>query len=99
MTNDLIFDVGMHRGEDTGYYLNKGYRVIAVDADPRLIEAAHSSFADAMHDRRLELVHCAIGPDDAEIDFHLSETTLWNSVKEEVSTRGNLTSQKVRVKT
>ena len=31
---NLIFDIGFHKGEDTLFYLLKGYRVIAVDADP-----------------------------------------------------------------
>ena len=30
---DLIYDVGMHRGEDTAFYLRKGFRVVAVEAD------------------------------------------------------------------
>ena len=34
---NLIFDIGFHKGEDTLFYLLKGYRVIAVDADPNLI--------------------------------------------------------------
>ena len=34
---NLIFDIGFHKGEDTLFYLLKGYRVIAVDADPDLI--------------------------------------------------------------
>jgi hypothetical protein len=29
---DLIFDVGFHRGEDTDFYLKKGFRVVAVEA-------------------------------------------------------------------
>ena len=29
---DLVFDFGFHRGEDTGYYLAMGQRVVAVDA-------------------------------------------------------------------
>ena len=29
--NNLVYDLGMHNGDDTDYYLHKGYRVIAVD--------------------------------------------------------------------
>ena len=28
--DDLIYDVGMHKGEDTEFYLSKGFRVIAL---------------------------------------------------------------------
>ncbi len=30
MIPDLIYDVGMHDGEDTAYYLARGYRVVAI---------------------------------------------------------------------
>lgn len=32
MNKQLIFDIGFHKGEDTRYYLYKGYNVVAVDA-------------------------------------------------------------------
>ncbi len=28
MRDDLIYDVGMHTGEDTEFYLRKGFRVV-----------------------------------------------------------------------
>ncbi len=31
---DLVFDVGAHKGEDSDFYLNLGYRVVAVEANP-----------------------------------------------------------------
>ena len=31
---DLIFDVGCNNGDDTDFYLRKGFRVVAIDADP-----------------------------------------------------------------
>ena len=41
---NLIFDIGFHKGEDTLFYLLKGYRVIAVDADPNLINEWQNIF-------------------------------------------------------
>ncbi len=34
--DDLIYDVGMHKGEDADYYLKKGFRVIGFEAIPEL---------------------------------------------------------------
>jgi hypothetical protein len=34
---NLIFDVGLHKGEDTDFYLRKGFRVVAFEAHPDLI--------------------------------------------------------------
>ena len=42
---NLIYDVGMHLGQDTAYYLSLGYDVIAVDAFPEMIENARRPFA------------------------------------------------------
>ena len=33
---NLIYDIGMHNGEDTCHYFKKSYTVIAVKADPIL---------------------------------------------------------------
>jgi len=30
----LIYDVGDHKGEDTEFYLKKGFSVIAIDSSP-----------------------------------------------------------------
>jgi hypothetical protein len=36
ITYDLIFDIGAHRGEDTEYYLRRGFRVVAVECEPSI---------------------------------------------------------------
>ena len=36
----LIFDIGMYDGSDTRYYLNEGFRVLAIEANPILVKRA-----------------------------------------------------------
>jgi hypothetical protein len=31
---DLVYDVGMNRGEDTEFYAKKGYQVVGFESDP-----------------------------------------------------------------
>ena len=57
---DLVFDFGFHRGEDTGYYLAMGQRVVAVDASAELIAAGRERFAAALASGQLTLVHAAL---------------------------------------
>lgn len=57
---DLIYDVGFHRGEDTAFYLKKGFRVVAFEAHPRLAEQGRAMFADAARDGRFTMVEGAI---------------------------------------
>jgi hypothetical protein len=57
---DLIFDVGLHRGEDTEFYLKKGFRVVAFVADGELVDYCREKFAAAMAAGRLVIVEGAI---------------------------------------
>jgi FkbM family methyltransferase len=100
MSNRLIFDIGFHKGEDTLYYLHKGYRVIAVDADPNLISLARKKHSNDFKSGKLELLNYAIAEqNDLEVIFNISELTLWNSMKPEVAGRENVKVERVKVKT
>lgn len=57
---DLVFDLGFHRGEDTGYYLTMGRQVVAVDASAELIAAGRKRFATALETGQLKLVNAAV---------------------------------------
>jgi FkbM family methyltransferase len=58
--DDLIYDVGLHVGEDSDFYLRKGFRVVAFEADAALAEAGRRRFADAIRENRFTLVEGAI---------------------------------------
>jgi len=36
----LIYDIGMYDGSDTRYYLNEGFRVLAIEENPVLVKRA-----------------------------------------------------------
>jgi FkbM family methyltransferase len=57
---DLIFDIGLHQGEDTEFYLEKGFEVIAFEADPVLADQCRRKFASQIADQRLVIVEGAI---------------------------------------
>ena len=88
MVPNLIFDVGMHNGDDTAYYLARGYNVVAVEADPTLIEDARKRFPDEVRDGRLILLNCAIGDADGKATFWVCpHNRAWNSFTREVTAR------------
>lgn len=58
--SDLVFDLGFHRGEDTGYYLAMGRQVVAVEANADLIDEGRKRFATELAEGRLTLIHAAI---------------------------------------
>jgi hypothetical protein len=36
MIRNLIYDVGMHEGEDTQFYIARGFKVVSIEANPQL---------------------------------------------------------------
>lgn len=56
----LIFDLGFHKGEDTHYYLASGHKVVAVEADPTLFEMGLEQFKDAIDSGVLHLIYGAV---------------------------------------
>lgn len=56
--SDLIYDIGLLDGEDTTYYLFRGYNVVAVDANSLMVEQARLRFAGAIESKRLTLLNC-----------------------------------------
>jgi FkbM family methyltransferase len=69
---DLIFDVGLHRGEDAEFYLKKGFKVVVFEANPDLVDHCKRRFQDVISCRRLHIVEGAIAPETAgeRIVFH-----------------------------
>jgi FkbM family methyltransferase len=91
MNPDLIYDVGMNNGDDTAYYLFKGFRVVAVEADPTLVAHARERFKDSLRSSRLEIVNAAIGPRDEKAEFWICESrSEWNSFDRRVASREGL---------
>src|SRR5262249_9627711 len=71
-TDGLIYDVGVGDGGDTAFYLAKGFRVVAVEANPVLVAAARRRFEHAIQTGRLTIIEKAIAltPGRASFDVH-----------------------------
>jgi len=93
----LIFDVGLHHGQDTDHYLKKGYRVVAFEADPANAQFCRERFAAAIADGRLTIVEGAITESYIEseqgrtVKFYRNEHhTLWGSTAEDWAVRNEV---------
>lgn len=77
----LIYDVGLCDGSDTEFYLAKGYRVVAVEANPALVKSAKERFAWHIAAGWLTVVETAIGPATGRVafDVHFSNPH-WSSI-------------------
>ena len=56
----LVVDVGMHLGNDTERYLQQGYRVVGVEANPVLAAEAQRRFAGEIEADRLLVLPVAV---------------------------------------
>ncbi len=79
--SNLVFDLGMNNGDDTDYYLKRGFRVIGLEANPGLCEKAALRFATAIAEGRLTIVHAAIWESSGETVFYVNlENDHWSSI-------------------
>jgi len=74
-----IFDIGMFDGADTAYYLEMGYRVVAVEANPSLVQAAAVKFKEHIDAGRLVIVEAAISADGGPVELQLASADLGSS--------------------
>lgn len=87
MHNDLVYDVGLHVGQDTDYYLKKGFRVVAIEANPLLVEQCTTQFQDAIRAGRLVILNTGIASEDAPLPFYVNEKlSEWSSFDREIGT-------------
>jgi len=88
--SDLIYDIGMHLGKDTEFYLQKGFRVVAVEASPDHISRANQQFQQPVADGRLTLVPSAIAPKPGRIQFFRNlDKDDWGTISEEFAARND----------
>lgn len=77
----LVFDLGMNNGDDTEYYLAKGYDVVAVEANPFLCDLASERFVDAISNGRLTILNFAITESIKDCVFYVNtENHHWSSL-------------------
>lgn len=99
-SDDLVFDLGFHNGDDTAFYLSKGLRVVALEANPGLVEAGERRFAGDVEAGRLTLLHKAVCEASGYVDFYVHPNkTDWSSVLQTMAESDGSRAQLVSVQT
>jgi FkbM family methyltransferase len=95
---DLVFDVGMHNGDDSAYYLRNGYRVVGIDANPMFAERARSRFAVEIAQRRMTVLEVGIAEGDGEASFWVcDDNSDWSSFDRSIASRQGSRHHEIRV--
>ena len=95
---NVIFDVGLNIGQDTGFYLSQGYQVLAIEADPVLAEAARKKFDREIREGRLEVLNVGIADKDGFADFWICEgKPEFNSFHRKIAARDSYSHHSIQV--
>ncbi len=85
--HDLIYDVGLHKGEDAEFYLRKGFRVVAFEADPDLMDSCRERLKEFLDHGQLTIVEGAIvgidviGSGQKKVRFYKNhDKSVWGTV-------------------
>jgi len=96
----MIFDLGFHKGEDTKLYLKKGFKVVAVEANPFLVMDGNLEFKKYIDEKNLILLHRVVSDRCGIIDFHLHPLkSEWSSCEVWLAERDGVDSTAVPVVT
>jgi len=89
----------MHHAKDTEFYLRKGFRVMALEANPHLVEVAEAKHADFVRSGQLAIEPKALWEaDDSTVDFYLNaDMDDWSSVLKTWAEKGGHPSSKISV--
>jgi FkbM family methyltransferase len=76
----LVFDIGVNAGEDTSYYLQKGFRVVGVEANPRIFAKLQITFERAIAEGKLTLLNIGIWNRPTILPFYINlDNDHWSS--------------------
>jgi len=95
---DLIYDVGMGNGDDTAYYLTRGFRVLAIDANPVAVEQASRRFAPEIKAGRLSILNIGFCEKEGEVPFWVCDSVPeWSSFGEAIASREGAVCHQIQV--
>jgi FkbM family methyltransferase len=100
MDSKLIYDVGVHNGDDTAYYLHKGYRVVGIEANPDIAATLRTRFAMEISSGALQFIEAGIAEDEGDLDFFVcNENTEWSSFDPNKAAAVGATNRIIKVRT
>ena len=88
MDQNLIFDLGFHVGQDTEFYLKKGFRVVAIEANPPLVREGEAKFAQEIASGSLRLLNVGVGDRAGRFPFYVNrQLSHWSSFDPDIGTQ------------
>lgn len=94
----LAFDIGAFNGDDTAHYLEAGYRVVAVEANPTLAEQLLNRFREEVASGTCVILNVGVSDREGPAPFYICERLpIWSSFDEASASRDGMEVRKVWV--
>lgn len=68
----IIYDVGMNNGDDSDFYLKKGFDVVGIDANPKSCASCEERFAREIRAGRMRVLNVGVGEVEEERPFFVN---------------------------
>jgi len=69
----IVYDVGMKNGDDSAYYLAKGYRVIGIDANPEMCRLCEKRFSQEISDGSMTVLNVGVSDTPGVATFFINK--------------------------
>ncbi|MBD2203604.1 FkbM family methyltransferase [Calothrix sp. FACHB-1219] len=81
MDKNLIIDVGVHTGQDTEFYLKKGFKVVGVEANPEVYKTTKQRLNSYIETGQLTLLNVAISSKNEPLTFYANlNQSIWGTI-------------------
>lgn len=91
MDKNLIIDVGVHTGEDTEFYLKKGFRVIGIEANPNIYNDTKQRLNSYIEIGQLILLNIAVSSQNQPVTFYVNlDRSFWSTTSLDFVQRNKL---------
>ena len=87
---NYILDIGANNGDDTAFYLAKGFKVVAVEANPTLCVDIAERFAAELQSKQLTLLNVGLTDERGTMTFYINTAhSEWSSFDPAIASRGH----------
>jgi FkbM family methyltransferase len=84
----LVYDVGVHNGDDSAYYLHKGFKVVGIEANPLALPLIRERFKSELRDGLFVLVPAGIAQSQGHAPFWICDDhPKWSSFDRSIASR------------
>ena len=98
LNDNLIFDIGVNKGEDSEFYLRKGFRVVGVEANPMLVRAVEESLKDFITSGQYTLCNAGVWKNRSKLPFYVNiQNDHWSSFEQSYGCRNGTPFEVVQV--